>query len=523
MLALLAACGNGEQRPPASQAPPRPSKPSLRLIALTDPSGYLEPCGCQKRPLGGIDKAAARIAQLGADGVPALVVAAGDLFFESEGGHGDAAPGLEKELRFQQDAQAEALADAFAQLGLVAAVTGAADAAHDPALPAKLAERGHFALLQPGAPSERRVVERGGMRVGLFGLTGAAVEDARAATASAQQQVDALRGEGATLVVALVAADARTARRIAGGVKGLDFLVHGGIASASVTPPEPVGTTTVLRAARNGQGLLVVDLFRAGAGPFADISAWTRERELQGLEQRITELRVRIGQWERDPKADPKLVAEQRTHLQALEAQRSSQGASGSAPGSGSGNAFSARFLELDPDVPSEPRMRALLDGYYARINEHNRSALAAVAPLPVKPGDASYVGSARCGDCHESEHAWWKEHPHGKAYATLVERNKQFNLSCVACHVTGYGKPGGAAVVQNAGLVDVGCESCHGPGSLHAKDQDVDAPKNVVRDPAESVCKTCHNTEHSDAFDYDTYRAKLIVPGHGLPETAAP
>lgn len=515
--ALQPACGKGEQRPPASQAPPRPSKPSLRLVALTDPSGYLEPCGCQKRPLGGIDRAASRLAELGADGVPSLLVAAGDLFFETGGGHGDPAPGLEKELRFQQDAQAETLADAFARLSLVAAVTGAADAAHDGALAAKLAERGRFALLQAGAASERRMVERGGLRVGLFGLTGAAVADARAATASAQRQVDALRGEGAELVVALVAMDARTARRVAGGVKGLDFLVHGGLASKSVTPPERVGTTTVLRAAHNGHGLLVVDLFRAGAGPFADISAWTRERELQGLERRIAELRARIGQWERDSEADPKLVAEQRANLQALEAQRSSSGPSGNGSGNTSGNAFSARFLELDPNVPAEPAMRALLDGYYGRINEHNRTALAAIAPLPVKPGEPSYAGSERCGDCHETEHAWWKQHAHGKAYATLVERNKQFNLSCVACHVTGYGQPGGAAVVQNAGLVDVGCESCHGPGSLHAKDQDVDAPKNVVRDTPEAVCTSCHNAEHSDAFDYATYKAKLIVPGHGL------
>jgi hypothetical protein len=43
------------------------------------------------------------------------------------------------------------------------------------------------------------------------------------------------------------------------------------------------------------------------------------------------------------------------------------------------------------------------------------------------------------------------------------------------------------------------------------------------VRDTAEAVCKACHNEEHSDAFEYATYKAKLIVPGHGLPELQAP
>ena len=38
----------------------------------------------------------------------------------------------------------------------------------------------------------------------------------------------------------------------------------------------------------------------------------------------------------------------------------------------------------------------------------------------------------------------------HGRAYATLEQRNKQFNLSCVGCHVTGYDQPGGATVVHN-------------------------------------------------------------------------
>ena len=116
---------------------------------------------------------------------------------------------------------------------------------------------------------------------------------------------------------------------------------------------------------------------------------------------------------------------------------------------------------------------------------------------------------------------AWWKGHAHGRAYATLEKRNKQFNLSCVGCHVTGYNQPGGASVVQNQGLTDVGCESCHGPGSMHVEDTDADADKNVHREVAESVCLQCHTPEHSDHFSYPEYRAKLIVPGHGKPLSA--
>src|SRR5262249_43266606 len=92
-LLCVVACGEREQR-----AAPRVAKPpsaSLRLAALTDLSGFLEPCGCQSKPLGGIDKAATKLASLRGERVPVLFVAAGDLLFgpkpEGAGSNDDAA------------------------------------------------------------------------------------------------------------------------------------------------------------------------------------------------------------------------------------------------------------------------------------------------------------------------------------------------------------------------------------------------------------------------------------------------
>ena len=88
-----------------------------------------------------------------------------------------------------------------------------------------------------------------------------------------------------------------------------------------------------------------------------------------------------------------------------------------------------------------------------------------------------------------------------------------------MGCHVTGYDQPGGSTVTHNldGAMVNVGCESCHGPGAAHGKD-----PENVgiARDTPESTCVQCHSPEHSDLFDYDAYRKTLVVPGHGLPPT---
>ena len=528
LAAALAACGNGEKRPPTTQTAPRPARPAFRLVALADLNGYLEPCGCQSRPLGGIDKAAAQLKQLGADGVPSLLVSAGSLLFGAHGGgeHGATAAGTEQGMAAQEQAQAETLADAFARLGLFAAVPGRADLKRGVDTVARLGERAKLHWLAAGAGGsaakagmqESTLWKREGIAVGVLGVLESGgeggVEPAADMLAAAQRASDGLRAQGADVVVALIVSDARGARRLAGGLKGVDFVVAGGLDSAEAPPPERVGATTLLRAAHDGHGLLVVDVFRNGQGAFADVSAWTRKAEREGLQRKIDELGARVQAWERDPAADKTLVAEQKARLAQLQEQQAALGGTAVAEG----NAFSARFVELGPEIPDDPELSALLQAHDVRVNEANKVALANVKPLPVPKGAPGYVGAARCGDCHEEAYAWWRGHEHGHAYATLEKRNKQYSLSCVGCHVTGYGKPGGAAVVQNAGLIDVGCESCHGPGSIHANDQDADDAKNVHLAVAESVCTACHNQEHSDKFVYATYREKLLVPGHGKP-----
>ncbi|HEY8431887.1 MAG TPA: cytochrome c family protein, partial [Sandaracinaceae bacterium] len=137
--------------------------------------------------------------------------------------------------------------------------------------------------------------------------------------------------------------------------------------------------------------------------------------------------------------------------------------------------------------------------------------------PEPPAEGQPHYVGSQACAACHGAAVRWWRTTMHGRAYATLADQNKNYNLSCVGCHVTGYLRPGGSTVTHVEGLENVGCESCHGPGSQHVADP-TGAAVNVVRSPEESTCRGCHNPEHSDRFHFETYRQLMIAPGHGLP-----
>lgn len=535
-----ASCGDAE-RPPTPQTPARASRPTLRIAAMTDPSGYLEPCGCQSRPLGGIDKAAAQLRDLRADGTPTLFVAAGNLFFSASSHNEPALDGAGDEAARQARWQAETLAKIFGQLELAAAVPGPADLRHGAEVLRELAKLSRTRLLGVDAAAESKVaaedpdehakpsakaaigsatmlIERDGVRVGVWGLgelpAAAAAEGAADLSESAQALTADLRERGAQVVVGLLQSDARTARRVAGASRGLDVLLLGGPDSAEVPPPERIGTATLVRAAHHGHGLLVIDLFRSGDGAFADVSAWTRAAQKQALERSVADLSARVDGWRRDPAVDRGLLAEQEARLARMRQELQAF----DSPARVAGNTLSARFLELGPEVSSDPATRALMDAHDRRLNEHNRTALAHIEPKPVPAGAPGYVGAARCGACHAPALAWWKEHAHGRAYATLERRNKQFSLSCVGCHVTGFNQPGGATAVHNSGLTDVGCESCHGPGGMHVEDADVDADKNVTREVAESVCKQCHNPEHSDRFDYDAYKTMLMAPGHGLP-----
>lgn len=100
-----------------------------------------------------------------------------------------------------------------------------------------------------------------------------------------------------------------------------------------------------------------------------------------------------------------------------------------------------------------------------------------------------SYEGYKKCGGCHKSQKDAWLETHHGQAFDSLkpdkkADEKKKAKLDpkkdytkdekCVGCHVTGYKKTGGwtegASEAKAKYLVDVTCESCHGPGSLYRK-----------------------------------------------------
>lgn len=509
-------CGGEGAEPARPQAP----RPDLRLLVMTDPRGYLEPCGCQQRPLGGVDKLATLIAGEKKDGVPTLLLAAGNLTFGLELKAEDV-----ENARAQEQWRAETLVDVWSTLGFAAMTPGPLDFAQQVAPLPELAKRAKFAwindnLTHDGQPpaeiSRAKLFTVGAHKVGVLGLI--APSPARALPGGlsvdidfagiAKRESERLRKEGAELIVALLSGDRRTAREVA--VPGVDVIVLGGLDQEHPPPPAVQRSSIVLNAGREGQRLLVADLRLKGEGALRDVSTWTLDDAKKQLEQQHKELAQRIRAWEDDPKTKPEELATQRARLAQMASELSAQ----KTP-SYEGRWLSARILDLAPEVKGEPTIAAKVDAYDKRVNEHNRVALANLTPKPAAEGAPVYVGSDSCQGCHQEAYTWWKSTKHGHAYKTLQDVHKEFSLACASCHLTGYNQPGGSTITHNERLKDVGCESCHGPSSQHVAEP---AKGQLARNTPENVCAGCHNHEHSARFAYEAFRSLLIVPGHGLP-----
>lgn len=183
------------------------------------------------------------------------------------------------------------------------------------------------------------------------------------------------------------------------------------------------------------------------------------------------------------------------------------------------------------------PRISHVENAHVRSLSVEERTALLAKlgAPRDVLPTNANYVGSDACRSCHESEHATWAASPHAQAVATLSRAGKSDNTECLACHTTGYGRPGGfpeaAAAASHADLARVGCESCHGPGSEHVKADSVRTGNIVsLADKCDScvilqICGGCHDDVNDPGFEFEVLdkieaqRHGTIEPSGGTPE----
>jgi hypothetical protein len=200
------------------------------------------------------------------------------------------------------------------------------------------------------------------------------------------------------------------------------------------------------------------------------------------------------------------------------------------------------QLVQLGPEYKTRPGKEpenpilALLENYGKEVKNRNYLAHYPKAAHPIQQQfkDAKYVGSEKCKKCHEESYEVWKASPHSRAYATLQDAKRpsfrQYDGECVVCHVTGFEYVSGfTSEKETPHLIDNGCENCHGPGSLHVKnnyDQKLNALMNPYKTPPNEIpespeqrrrlnrlgdsCQKCHDIDNDVHWNLDKW-----IKGH--------
>jgi hypothetical protein len=530
LVAALCACEGckGTRANTPAGDPDGGGAPTARLWLVSDLAGALEPCGCVKDQLGGMDHFGALVAREKKQTKAQAVLAAGPLFFL------DMELGGEK--KNQELAKADTIASSLKTLDFFAFAPGRNDWAGGDAVLAKLVQTSGGKIVAANLdaapkPAPWTKVDLGGLSLGVVGV--AAPDKAKVAlegvtSTPAQDAVKsavlAAKKDGAQAIIVLAAVGRGEAKRIADTNPDVLAVVvgstgGGGEANTQAPPAERVGDVLIVETGNHLQTVAQLDIYvrdakALGLVKLADATGIERTKKREELTSRIDDLRKKIAMWENDKTVDPKDVAARKADVTKLEAERAALDAT---PPPASGSFYKYAMHDIREDLGTDDAVHAQMLAYYKKVNDANKAELAGrVPPKPAK-GEPGYVGVDVCSSCHEEPKAVWDKTRHAHAYETLSKQFKEFNLDCVSCHVTGYDRPGGSTVTHVDALKDVQCEVCHGPGSNHvAKNGKVKMP---VSKPEPDTCLACHHPPHVHTFDAKAKMAEILGPGHGKPK----
>ncbi|KIG13258.1 Cytochrome c family protein [Enhygromyxa salina] len=500
----------------------------IDVFAFGRQLGTIAPCGCTTEPLGGLQYAFGYIESESSAGQRLILEPGSFLFPDPDGPEGP----TDEAAWAQAVARAELLQGRFSELDGLVSGLGPTDYASSQAgaalaqlpLPRVVANLAKAA--RPAGVERVRVVPLGR---GLSAAVTQVIDPEVAAAANAKdwgqqfpavtEPIAALRELApelakAQLQVVMVNGPRALAESIAREVEGIDVVVVG----AEFSNPDrgrvgtsavQIGTTWVLEPGDRAQTISHLTLSLDASVPAGQLpDTWTLIPSKEQREAELARLEQKLSKFAADPSADARFVARLESERDQLKAALASPAIPSDVP-----VALIPAQVKVTCHLPADATSKQALSSYDAAVAERNRERFAGVKPPPPAPGQAGYAGIEACADCHSEAVDMWKTTIHSRAYETLVTANKQFDLSCVNCHVTGFRAPGGSEVVENQHLQSVQCEQCHGPGSLHVEDPSTD---NIQLSAPVSVCLSCHTPDHSDTFDYEPYLRDVLGAGHG-------
>jgi hypothetical protein len=269
-----------------------------------------------------------------------------------------------------------------------------------------------------------------------------------------------------------------------------------------------------------GQGLAVEDMFTALTRVVPEVKkkadviillAFASELKLSEISRRFYEIDMILGGDVSQPAQE--LIIENRSVISYVTNEARAVGVLGADITSGGHLKVRRQDVQLVHNhIPESERIRRLAEEYRAEIREVQLAVdSGAYMDADSVPGvmiRADFAGTEACAECHADEYKTWQASRHARAFDALVRRHADGDPGCIGCHVTGFGSPGGyERKYGTTRLVNVGCESCHGPGSLHISRMKKESDNDFeFRKLAAGDCEACHHGEFSRPFAWDEF-----------------
>lgn len=486
----------GEQAPGASApAPsrffahwPKNAKPELVVLLSGEQHGYLQPCGCSSPQYGGLERRYNLVHQLMKDrGWQFTALDVGDIAQER---------GVQAILKYVTSMKALKVLDyAAVGLGLNEINLSLIDVLGEYALnnpkPQVLAanlDRKEWGDLGVG---DAKVVGEGALpRLGVVGVVGSSVikkvqnpnvKFPQGNTEVLKAQLKKLAGQKVDLRVLLYFGSIAEARKAAQTFPEFNVIVCSAFDAEPPSEPERVGNTLIITTGQKGKYVGLLGIYKTGnpQKPF-DLHY---EIVLLGPEYETPETQL---------KGHP--------------------------------------IAQLMEEYAKTVRDKDYLSKYGKK-----KHIMQVTPPYTT----AEYVGTEKCKKCHDESYKVWAKSKHAHAYQSLVEAKRpslrQFDGECVVCHVVGFEYTSGFANEKaTPNLKNVGCESCHGPGSLHVKNQNVnktDKKLNELMNPfrappnenqqqkdarllrLQDACRQCHDLDNDVHWDSKTWQENRWKP----------
>jgi 2',3'-cyclic-nucleotide 2'-phosphodiesterase (5'-nucleotidase family) len=329
-------------------------------------------------------------------------------------------------------------------------------------------------------------------------------------TEAAKDTLDQVKGADFVILLTDIGFDAE--HELARKVRGINLIIGGGPGQRLLSDPDRVENTLLVRSADRGRHLGVLDLQAESISkdwklPIGQSQTRAMRAQLDSLSASIDKESQNKDAASKEEVAKLKKAREEINR--ALE-----NVTAGTA-------AYKHNISVLDSTVLDDPATAKAIEALGQNPAEKRREEAARAAksltrsegdagktkaPSLAKPKTASAAdaapaagpyntGTVPCRKCHQKEYSSWIRTPHYRS-GTSIAREKSGRTECYDCHYSRLTFVTGIAIEQL-----VGCEVCHGRGSLH------EGKAGIKRKPEEGLCRTCHSGFH-EKKDFDFQRA---------------